>query len=145
MATLTFDVANFRSQFPAFANAGDFPDATLQQYWDWATCYIDDNGSYGELTGTCRQLALNFMTAHLTATSVIIAGGDVPGVASSASVDKVSVSMQPPPQSNQWQWWLATTPYGQQLLSLLSARSVGGFYVGGLPERDPFRKVGGIN
>jgi len=145
MATLVFDVSSFRTQFPAFANVTDFPDATLQQYWDWATCYIDDNGSYGWLQGACRQLALNLMTAHLTASSVIIAGGDTPGFATSATVDKVSVSVEPPPNPNQWQWWLATTPYGAQLLALLSARAVGGFYTGGLPERDPFRKVAGIN
>ncbi len=143
MATLTFDVAAFRVQFPAFADETLFPDATLQMYWDNATCYMDDNGSYGILTGACRQLALNYLTAHLAAISVIIAGGDIPGQVQASTVDKVSVTLTPPENPNQWQWWLGTTPYGQQLLALLQARSAGGWYVGGLPESGAFRKYGG--
>lgn len=144
MTILVFDVALFREQFPAFANATTFPTPQLQMYWDMATCYISDNADYGWLQGTCRQLALNFMTAHLTALSVIIAGGQVPGLMQNATIDKVSVSLTPPPIPNQWQWWLNLTPYGQQLLALLEARSVGGDYIGGLPELSSFRKVGGV-
>ena len=141
-AILTFDVTAFRVQFPAFANVTLFPDATLQMYWDTATCFVS-NRNYGWLAGACRQLALNLMTAHLAQLSVIIAGGQTPGMVQSATIDKVTVSLTPPPVPNQWQWWLGLTPYGQELLALLMARSAGGFYVGGLPERTGFRKVGG--
>lgn len=140
---LTFDVALFREQFPVFANATAYPDAMLQMYWDMATCYVTDIGNYGWLQGRCRQLAINLMTAHLTALSIIVAGGQVPGLVQSATIDKVSVSLTPPPLKNQWQWWLSTTPYGQQLLALLQNRSVGGWYIGGRPELAAFRKVGG--
>lgn len=143
MAILTFDVALFRQQFPAFANMTTFPDAMLQMYWDMATCYISDE-DYGWLNDGCRQLAINLMTAHLTALSVLIAEGDTPGIVNSATIDKVSVSLTPPPIPNQWRWWLNNTPYGAQLLSLLAANSVGGFYIGGLPELSAIRKVGGI-
>ena len=142
MAILTFDVALFRQQFPAFANVTTFPDVMLQMYWDMATCYISDS-DYGWLSGTCRQLAINLMTAHLTAISVLIANGQTSILVKGAHIDKISVDLQTPPLKNQWQWWLQTTPYGQQLDGLLQINSVGGFYIGGLPELSAFRRVGG--
>jgi hypothetical protein len=52
--------------------------------------------------------------------------------------------MQPPPETNQWQWWLSLSPWGQQLLALLLVKSAGGFYIGGFPERQGFRKAYGL-
>lgn len=141
---LTFDVASFRLQFPAFADPVVFPDARLQMYWDMATAYVSDVGNYGWLQGTQRQLVLNMMTAHLTALSVIVAAGEVPGVVTSATIDKITVTLQAPPEPNQWQWWLNQTPYGQQMLALLKVLSAGGFYIGGSPQRAAFRNVGGF-
>lgn len=143
MTTITFDVTLFRQLFPAFADPILFPDATLQQFWNSATCYISDQ-DYGFLNGDCRLQALNLMTAHLTALSVIIAKGQVPYIVQGATIDKVTLSLVPPPVKNEWRWWLFTTPYGQQLYSLLFVTGVGGFYIGGLPERSAFRCVGGI-
>lgn len=143
---IIFDVAIFRQQFPAFSNETTFPDEMLQMYWDNATCYISAQGNYGWLQGDCRRLALNYMTAHLTALSIIIASGTVPYLAQSAGIDKVTVSLTPPPLKTQWQWWLNTTPYGAQLLSLLQARGVGGWYIGGCgyAELSAFRRSGGF-
>jgi hypothetical protein len=73
-----------------------------------------------------------------------ITEGNAPGVMTGATEGTVSVSLQAPPAKDAFSWWLATTPYGAQLRALLLARSAGGFYVGGLPERAAFRKVGGI-
>lgn len=129
MATITFDVAAFRLQFPAFADPVAFPDATLQGYRDAATCYISAD-DYGYLNGDCRARALNLMTAHIAALSVIIAAGQTPGLVSGSTVDKISVTLTPPPVKDQWQWWLALTPYGQQLAALLAAKAVGGLFVG---------------
>lgn len=143
MTTIVFNVTLFRQQFPAFASTTTFPDATLQMYWDMATCYISDE-DYGWLNDGCRQLALNMMTAHLTATSVLIANGQTSILIQSSTIDKITVTLTPPPVKNQWRWWLSTTPYGMQLLSLLAANSAGGFYIGGLPELSAIRKVGGI-
>jgi len=141
---LTFDVTEFRLLFPTFANPAVFPDVTLQMYWDTATCFISDWANFGSLQGKCRQLALNYMTAHLAALSVVIAGGQVPGLVQSATIDKVTVSLTPPPVPNQWKWWLNLTPYGQALLTLLSVRSAGGFYYGGVPELAAYRRVAGV-
>jgi hypothetical protein len=143
MATHTFDIAAFRTQFPAFANTATFPDETLNAYWAAATCYVNPV-DWCYLSGDCLQLALNLMTAHLTQLSVLIAQGQNPGFIQAATIDKVSVTLQPPPVHNQWQWWLSGTPYGAQLWALLQGKSVGGFYIGGLPESFAFRKVAGI-
>ena len=145
MTAFVFDVTAFREDYPQFANETTFPDATLDMYWDNSTCYIDndDNGCWA-LKGDCRYLALNLMTAHLAAISVMVAAGQTPGLVQSATIDKVSVSLTPPPLKNQWQWWLSLTPYGQRLLALFQVSTVGGFYIGGLPELSAFRKVGGI-
>ena len=140
---IEFDVTLFREQFPAFASVATFPDARLQMYWDNATCYVSDVGNYGWLQGRCRRLAINYMTAHLTALSVLIAAGQTPGLVQNSAIDKISVGLTPPPLKNQWQWWLSTTPYGQELLALLQTRSTGGWYIGGRPELAAFRKVGG--
>ena len=143
MATIVFDVAAFRVAFPAFANDTTYPDATLQAYWDAACCYISPC-DYGWLHGACRARALNLMTAHLAALSTMIANGQAVGVGQSATVGAVSVSMVPPPIKSGFQYWLAITPYGIQLWALLSAKAAGGLYVGGLPEKSAFRKVGGV-
>ena len=146
MSTLTFDVVAFRLAFPAFADELLYPTPTLQGYWDAATCYISDQ-DYGYLNGVCRERAINLMTAHLTALSNIIAENNykgMPGLAQSATIDKVSVSLTPPPAKNQWQWWLSLTPYGQQLFALLFVKGAGGMYIGGLPETSAFRRVGGV-
>lgn len=125
VAVLTFDVAAFKLAYPAF-NTVD--NAVLQGYWNSATCFVSPL-NFGWLYGACRQQAINLMTAHLAALAALIAGGETPQVLTSAQVDKVSVGMEPPPSTNQWGWWLNTTPYGMQLNALLQAKSVGGLYV----------------
>lgn len=142
-ATLVFDPEAFRLAFPAFADETKYPDDTLQLYWDEGTCYISDKDC-GRLRGGCRQQALNLMVAHLATLSAMIAIGNNPGVITSSGIDKISVGIMPPPVRSQFQYWLSTTPYGSRLWALLNARSVGGFYVGGLPEKSAFRKVAGI-
>lgn len=142
---IQFDVAAFRSTFPAFASPNVFyADETLQQYWNSAINYISNYSPNCNLFPVAKQtLALNLMTAHLASLSDIIRCGNTPGMVVGATIDKVSVTLNPPPETNQWQWWLNLTPYGQQLLALLKVASVGGMYFGGRPEIGAFRKTGG--
>lgn len=142
MAVIEFDIAAFRAAYPQFANTATFTDATLQGYWDAAICYISDE-NYGYISGAKRERCLWLMTAHLAALSIIIASGQTPGMVNQATIDKITVTLQPPPIKTQFQWWLGLTPYGQQLLALLQANSVGGMYIGGAPEISAFRKVNG--
>lgn len=143
MATLTFDVALFRAQFPEFANGSTYPDALLQGYWDMAACFVSDE-DYGFLSGSCRQLALNMLVAHFARINDQIATGNDPSIISSATVDKVSISRMTPKELNQWNYWLNQTPYGQQLLALLKVKGAGGLLVGGINERAAFRQIGGF-
>ena len=146
MSTITLDPAAFRALFPQFADAVKWPDAALSIQFGAATGYVSAD-TYGDMPVAARTNALYLMTAHLLALGVIIAqnnySGQV-GVVQGAVVDHVQITLTPPPVKSQWQWWLNTTPYGAQLLGLLEAQAAGGFYVGGLPERAAFRKVGGV-
>ena len=143
MSSVTFDVTQFRAQYPAFASETDFPDAVLQGNWDLATCYMTPE-NYGILQGTCRQKALNMLTAHITALSTQYNVGEITGVLQNATIDKVTVGMYSPPIKNSWDYWLYQTPYGQQLIALLRALSVGGMYLGSVPELAAFRRVAGV-
>lgn len=147
---IPFDVTYFRTTFPAFA-ATPPTDATLLGYWDLATVYVNDrDNSCWMLEGKQRVLALNQMTAHLAQLYAVVAAADVPaqaqiGLDERAQIDKVSVSVTPPPVKTQFDWWLSLTPYGQMLLALLQGVTAGGIYIGlGVPERSAFRKAGGV-
>jgi hypothetical protein len=131
---LVLNLTYFRTAFPEFGNENAFPNTTIQQFWDWATTYISDH-NFGVLRNKSRQHALNLMTAHLLQIRVIGSQGDVPGIVTEAHVGEVDVKLEPPPLPNQWQFWLGTTIYGQELLALLQVKSAGGFYSGGSPVR----------
>lgn len=138
MATIQFDQSFFQTSFPSLATT---PDPIT--FWNTATLYVynQTGGCYvGGMTLKQQAWAIYLMTAHLIAISNQIAAGGTSQLVQAATIDKVSVTLTPPPVKNQWQWWLNTTPYGQQLLSLLQLVSVGGYYVGGRPELAAFRR-----
>lgn len=124
----SFSDAQFRAQFPAFANPATYTDVTLQQYFNAAGLYVQ-NSKYGFLGAAGATLqCLYLLTAHLAYIGTQIMNGQTPGVTITATIDKISVGLQQAVLKNQWQYWLQSTPYGQQLLALLQVQSVGGFY-----------------
>lgn len=147
-----YDDALFRGQFPAFADAVKYPPIQVEAYWDMATLFITNNESpYNTIRGKLLATALNMLTAHLLSLAAQdkAAGGAAPGAnqggfTTSATIGEVTVAKLAPPASDGWEWWLASTPYGQMLWALLQLKAVGGFSVGGLPERDSFRKASGV-
>jgi hypothetical protein len=139
-----FNPVTFREQFPAFQCTPPISDAVLQGYFDMATAYISNRncGNYRYIGGmniAQKTQALYLMTAHLGTIARSIQTNNVVGVLTQASIDKVAVSLEPPPSANQWQYWLNSTPYGQQLLALLQVLSVGGFYANPKPTLQAFR------
>ena len=136
--TYTYDDATFRSLFPAFSNATTYPEATLQMYFTTAGLYTTNGPDFLVTAGTNLQL-LYLMTAHLAQIGSLIAAGQSSGITVSATIDKISTTIQQFQYPNQWQLWLASTEYGKQMLALLQVQSIGGFYsVGGL-GRNGFR------
>ena len=128
---LTFNYAQFIAQCPAYSNATAYPEATLAAYWTSATFYMSDVGNFGVVQGAARQYGINNMLAHLVFIAGLVAAGQVPGLMQTATIDKVSVGLTPPPLKSQWQWWLSLSPYGQQVLAQMQGASVGGFFVAG--------------
>jgi hypothetical protein len=141
MAIIEFSAEKFRLRFPYFTEE-KFPDEELEKYWEMAICYISAT-DYGCLSGDCRELAIQLMTAHLAIIGKNAETGDTTGFVNSATIDKITVSLTPPPAGSQYTWWLSLTTYGQQLLALLKSKVAGGCYIGGSLERQAFRKVGG--
>lgn len=141
----TFDDANFRNQFPQFENSTDFKAAQLQMWWTMGTSYINIyNNRPWNLRSGQLQLALDLMCAHLGASFSLINNGETSSIVNGATEGSVSISLTPPPAASSFGWWLSTTPYGVQLRALLKTVANVGLYVGGLPERSGFRKIGGI-
>ena len=126
-----YNDTDFRAQFPAFANTTTYPEAVLQQYFNTAGLYVA-NTNYGWLASVNGTLtALYLLTAHLAQLSTQIAAGQTPQIVTGSGIDKINVTLEPPPAKNAWQFWLQTSPYGSQLLALLQSLSVGGFYTPG--------------
>ena len=134
------DSAAFKAQFVEFSA---LTDDQVQGYAGMAAAYVDP-GDGPLLSGPSLQLALTLMTAHLAKSFQMIGAGQTAVVVAGSAEGSVSVSLVAPPVKGAWQWWLATTPYGQQLWALLQIQSAGGFYIGGSMERAAFRKAGGV-
>jgi hypothetical protein len=133
----------FRSLFPGLATSSQYASSIPQTYWNVATAYLSNcNGRCytGGMNLQQQTLALNLMTAHLIFLNNLVNTGNSPGITTGATIDKVSVTLQPPPEVNEWQYWLNQSPYGQQLLALLQVASVGGSYITtGVPGRAGFQ------
>jgi len=143
MATHTFNYTLFQEQFPAYASAP--VESVLAAYFAQATNFVNPNDNWCRgLNSDSLDYALNCLVAHFAYINALIAGGTDTVIVTGSTIDKVSVSLLAPPVKNMFQYWLATSPYGKQLLALLSVKSAGGWYVGsGLAERRAFRKVYG--
>ena len=144
MTIITFDIPQFRINFPEFADVIEWPDSRLQFFWDSATCFISDC-DYGRLSGKCRDLAINLLTAHIARLSEDLDdGGGSDGLVTSATIDKVSVTESHYQNFKFFNdWWLSKTGYGQQYLALLKTRAVGGWVIGGSLSRSGYRKFNG--
>jgi hypothetical protein len=127
----------FRDRFPEFSSSEKFPDAQIEIFLSDAQCEL-------RLPSACEK-PYYLLAAHLLKTRQNALKDEAEfGMTTSASVGSVSVSQEVPKLRSAWQAWLAGTPYGQELWAWLSLKSVGGWIVGGLPERSAFRKVGGV-
>lgn len=138
MTTPAYNDANFRAQFPAYADTVKYPMATLSGYWTMASQYINIYSTCG-WTETQLQLAVDLLTAHLAWSFDKLNSGITTMLVTGATEGTVNISGTPPPAATGWQWWLSTSPYGMQLRALLEIVASVGFYVGGQFPRAGFR------
>lgn len=141
MAIHVFDLPSFEVACPALALAD--PTALAATFNTATVIMTPYDGCL--LNGTALQLALNLMTGHLTQIAAMLVAdpGAVVGPVAGAAEGSVSLNLVPAPATSGWQYWLASTPYGQQLWALLSVKSAGGVMIGGSLERASFRQAGG--
>lgn len=133
MAEVNVSIAEFRQRFPIFSNTTKYPDTVVQTMLDTAIIYIPNRTTCCKSEAIVKEM-IYLMTAHLLVSSTDTATGGTGGVVQSASVGGVSVSKMAPPVKNMFSYWLAGTPYGQQLLAMLKMQSTIGVYVGGTKE-----------
>lgn len=138
MTTPVYNDANFRAQFPAFSNTTAYPEAMLSMYWTMASQYINIYAAY-YWNSTQLQLAVDLLCAHIVKSFDLIDAGVTTMLITGSTEGTVSVSGMPPPTTTGWQWWLATTAYGQQLRGLLEVVAGIGFYIGGSAPRAGYR------
>lgn len=143
MATLLFDVDDFRAQFPGLFPDPPNTDELIEVFWGAAICYVSPD-TEGALSADCRRQVLNLVTAHLITLSESAQAGNQPGFVVSASIDKISVTVQAPPSKTAFQFFLHQTPFGVQAYALLYAHGAGGSYHGGFNELGSFRRAGGV-
>lgn len=135
---VTVTVEEMRTQLPYFKDTDKYPDEVLSADLQQAQCYISPL-SCGPLQGDCRARAVYLMAGHLQLLRDRLSVGNTgTGLQTGASVGQVSVTLTPPPVKDQFDYWLNLTPFGSELLFLLSSVTPMGFYVGGSNE-DVFR------
>jgi hypothetical protein len=141
VAAHIFDLPSFQAACPALASAD--PTALAATFTTSTVIMTPYDGCL--LNGDALQLALNLMTGHLTQIAAMLVAdpGAVIGPVAGAAEGSVSLNLVPAPATDGWKYWLASTPYGQQLWALLSVKSAGGIMVGGSLERASFRQAGG--
>lgn len=139
---IPLDISAFRVNFPLYEDETKYPDALLNAQYEIGKCYIADNDC--TMAENCREYALQAMLAHLLYIRDQVNAGNNIGVITSASEGDVSVSLAQPVVDDEWHYWFNSSPFGRELVALLGVQSVGGFYVGGSPERKGFRKINGV-
>ncbi len=83
-----------------------------------------------------KQYAIFLLTAHLLTIQGNIGNGETTGgIQTSASIDKVSVSIAPPPFTNNFEYWSGQSPYGAELLALINLSVATPDYTGGSFQR----------
>ncbi len=140
--TIDLNIQTFRATFPLYADETEYPDVLLNAQYEIGKCYVADNDC--TMAESCREYALQAMLAHLLYIRDQVNSGNNIGVITSASEGEVSVSLATPVVDDEWHYWFNSSPFGRELIALLEVQSVGGFYVGGNPERRAFRKAGGV-
>jgi hypothetical protein len=129
----------FIAAFPEFSTTAQ---ALVELQIENALNFVSTEKAIGDRLKN-RDYAAYLITAHLLTIGKGISEGRPVQAIFNAAEGSVNIGFIPPPIENGFQFWLAATPYGQQLWALLSVASVGGFMAGGYPARAGMRKTNG--
>lgn len=131
MVDTPITVEEFVEAFPEFAGVAE---TKITAMLERATCFITVEGNpiFGE---KCAVFAYELVVAHLLTLLGKVETKTQTGFVSSSSIGSVSVSLVAPTNKTQLEYWLNQTPYGQQYLALLRAKTPTGMYLGGSCQR----------
>jgi DNA-binding transcriptional regulator YdaS (Cro superfamily) len=136
---MTFDTVAFRQAFPAFS---DTPDAAIQA---WASIVSQSPmASWFACSPVTQQQLIVAHIGALLSSATAPGNSQGNGAITSATEGSVSASFVAPPVKDGLEYYLSSSTYGQMLWAMLNVSAAGGVYVGGLPERRAYRKVGGV-
>lgn len=121
---MALNISTFRSRFGEFGSSNEFSDGELSSLYEIAIIYCVGIESW-------RDYAQQLMLAHMLKIKELSASGNAPRQISSASESSVSVSVVPPPSSNELSYWYQLTTYGQQLAALYRTKAPEGCYTKG--------------
>jgi len=141
MASVTLDITEFREIYPAFSDNTKYPDSVITIAFNKATIFFKNETNCVLDEGQLKTIEY-LMTAHLLQIQTNTNSGNTAGVITSASIDKISVTIADPSSKDDFDYFLNQTIYGQELLALLSLLVVGGFYIGGSPETMAIKRQG---
>ncbi len=140
MSNVIVSLAEFYTEYPEFNT--EVYKTICPRSFRMAKIYIPiKNNCF--LKDEQRKTAIYLLTAHLSLLNFNAANGVTAGsggssgggVVQSASVGEVSVSYAQIPNMDDWSYWLAQTPYGQELLAFFELFASGPVYIGGSLER----------
>lgn len=114
MTIITVDNDTFRSWFPALAS---LTNEAIQSAYAGSGSYIALTAGAIGLNLPNQTRGVYLATAHI---AYLMANPDKFRQLSSASEGSVSASFALPPTKDLWQYYLSLTPYGLELLALLS-------------------------
>lgn len=136
-----FPSEEFLAEFPEFGDTASFSAAMISRTGTAAKRFITDwrcNFPLPELED--RQYALFLMTAHMLAlrknAADEMANGSLPagGRVRKAVVGAVTVETDVPKTTGDYNYWLAQTSYGQELLAYLENAAPAGIFTNCYPD-----------
>lgn len=114
----------FISQFPEFTDAQNI-ELMIGRATNFVELYCID----------CKnkvQFIIFLLAAHLLTLQKAIMSGNTSGlIEANAHIDRISVSVMPAPTTNNFEYWLSSTPYGMQLLAFFNLKYATPQYHGG--------------
>ncbi|WP_321905130.1 DUF4054 domain-containing protein [Paraburkholderia tropica] len=136
---MTFDPVAFQNAFPAFSST---PTAAITT---WANIVEQSPMQSWFCTApTTQQQLIVAHVGYLLTNASSIDNSQGGGAVVSATEGSVSASFVAPPVRDGLEYYLSGSTYGQMLWAMLNVQAAGGAYIGGLPERSAYRKVGGV-